>query len=342
MNTLLLSGCGVPMERIPVSPPPSPVSTPDADVTRALTGRAGTTPYLTWDRLTATVEDYVSAVREVGNALQFACWQRDIPFQEYPDSEKVSGLFGDLIEGGRLVSGDPVYAWDNTVDGVPFDSYLEQRAQVLAFYRVWRESSLAPAPAEAEFQVWAEEQAATRGYLRVAFIPVADSETARMVRDALVQDEGRLEELWESCSLTPETDMIFTGTPDLFIPELVPTLAAAHGQWAAMDYVPGWDPEQTRCAVVKELPLTIEDYRDLLIKEAWPTAIDPDKITLADGAEELNAARLYEDWYAWSMTTEGTVSLSFTEWAQIPDEVPITQARGENAPSKSVGKAVDP
>ena len=82
------------------------------DVALTLTGVEGDTPYLCWGELTATVGDYLEAVRDVGNGLLLACDQADIPFLSAPQS---------LLElPGVYVKGEPhTYFWSNTISGEP-------------------------------------------------------------------------------------------------------------------------------------------------------------------------------------------------------------------------------
>ena len=273
----------------------------------------GEEAYLTCGKLTATAEDYAQAVVEVGNSLFTASKDREVPF--FMDS---------WTTGMVVILGDPHYsfAWDNTIDGITFDHYLAQTAKTLAFYRAWSESELAPQPTEAEFQSWKRDREVDGRYLRFYYIPVRDAQTADALQAALNKDEGRLEELQREYSEYPSAPLEEAGPAELFVPGIHALLRDSHGQWAVDEH----DATYERVyGVAKALPLTMDNYRELLLQEAWPGTVDPGDIRLADGAEELDAVKLYEDWFDRS-SEEGAVDLSFPEWARIPEEAVIAPA----------------
>lgn len=182
----------------------------------AVAGVAGDTPYLTCGPLTATVEDYLEAVGEVGSALAFACHSRDIPFQVWPE-----GPFSlpNVIPAGA----GPIYAWDITIDGVPLDRYLSQRARVLAFHRAWTESDLAPVSTPETFSVWSREG----GYLRFAYLATETMADARTVYKALQQDESQLDTLAAQYSLSSGAPQELCAQAGELVPSVIPVLQAA-------------------------------------------------------------------------------------------------------------------
>lgn len=273
----------------------------------------GDPAYLTCGELTATVGDYAQAVTEVGNSLLTASEDRGVPF------------FADSWKAGAVVAQKAShysFAWDNTIDGITFDSYLAETAETLAFYRAWSESELAPQPTEKEFQEWKRDREADGGYLRFYYIPVKDAQTAKALQAALNKDEGRLEELRREYSAYPSAPLEEAGPAERFVPEVHALLQDAHGQWVVDEHDA---PYERVYGVAKALPLTMDNYRELLLEEAWPDAIPSGDIRLAGGAEELDAVKLYEDWFE-RASEEGAVSLSFPERARISEEAVIAPA----------------
>ena len=331
IGTVSLSGCKAPAGEVPPSPTvtpeviPSPHGTAEELPVQALTGREGNAPYLTCGGLTATTQDYVEAVRDVGNALALASWREGVPLQEYLINPDLSALLG----GDIIFIGDPIYHWDSTVDGVPFDRYLAQQARVQAFYRAWSQSELDPTPTQEEFQAWAAEQEASGGYLRFYDVPVESEETAQLVQETLNQDESRLSEVWATYSLAPEADIEYAGPSEEFVPAVSNALASADGQWTVVEYSYQGD-DKVYFIVIKALPLTMENYRGFLLAEAWPTAIDADRICLAEGVEELDAPQLYEDWYAWAVEN----NISIISSSQLLDGAVIAPPEETDPPSQ--------
>lgn len=294
----------------------------------------GDTAYLSCGVLTATAEDYAQAVTEVGNALTSACIRREVPFHGQTHGEPFhfdNATFFPLTE--------TFFDWDYTIDGVDFQTYLAQTAKTLAFYRAWSESELAPQPTEEEFQSWKRDREADGGYLRFAFLSFAETGAADRARDTLNEDEGQLEDLLAE-SASPETPVEYAGDAELFVPEMGAALKSSGGKWVSFSFGQTLMGEETTLyGVAKTLPLTMDNYRGLLLEEAWPNAIDPGDIRLAAGAEELDAVKLYEDWFDRS-SEEGAVDLSFPEWARIPEEAAITPA-GTTAMVRSAGGTED-
>lgn len=291
----------------------------------------GDAAYLTCGELTATAEDYAQAVAEVGNALTSACIRREVSFRGY---ERTLHL-GDK----SIVLSEPSFHWDCTIDGVEFRDYLDQAARPLAFYRAWSESELAPRPTGEEFQRWKKAREDDGGYLRFLFLSFTEPENAERARETLSRDEGQLENILAEYSAAPDTPTEFAGRAELFVPEMGTALRTSGGEWVSFSFGQTLMGEETTLyGVAKALPLTMDNYRELLLQEAWPGAVDPADIRLADGAEELDAVKLYEDWFC-RAEEEGAVILSFPERARISEEAVIASPAeaGTAAMARSAG-----
>ena len=87
----------------------SPALAAEGDMALAVAGVPEDSPYLVWGELTATVEDYVEAVAGPLAACVLQGWVVDVG----------------LVDGASVTDGE-TFRWDNTIEGVPFDRYLEE------------------------------------------------------------------------------------------------------------------------------------------------------------------------------------------------------------------------
>ena len=282
------------------------------DVALTLTGVEGDTPYLCWGELTATVGDYLEAVRDVGNGLLLACDQADIPFLSAPQS---------LLElPGVYVKGEPhTYFWSNTISGVPFGTYLEEKSRVLAFYRSWEESDLAPVSTPEGLEEWMGQRP-----LHFQWFAQPEEEPVREAYALLSQgkeDEIPVEE--------------YTSEPREVIPLVAQLLQETEpGVWTEPFYFKRGDGTESFWAIAKRLPVTAEEHRQALVWEVWPEVMEVIAPQLAEGAPELpGATELYEDWLNWAMAQKGEVEIATTRWTTLGEDADIAPGTRDGADS---------
>lgn len=278
-----------------------PVRAAGEDLALELTGTAGNAPYLAWGELTVTVEDYLEAVRDVGTGLLVACEQAEVPFM----SSAKSIVWMPGVFSSRKA---PTYFWDNTIDGVPFSEYLEHKSQVLSFYRAWESSDLAPVSTPETLAQWERQ-----GGLHFQWYAQTDEEPVRQAYAQLCLDEGvEVEE--------------YAMTPDELRPRVIQALKEAEaGVWTEPFYDD--DPDFPYWATLKLLPVTAEEHRQILLKEAWPSVMETIVPRQVEGAPQLPpATELYELWLNWAMNQNGEVTIATTRWTTLPEEVAIAPA----------------